>query len=175
MKARHVAVGILAVAGLAQLVPVDRDNPPVEAEVVAPPEVSAILRRACWDCHSNETVWGWHTYVAPVSWLAARDVSEGREAMNFSRWNTLDARRLAKLREEIPETVVEEEMPLRLYSLTHPAARLSAADRAKLVAWGRSVGPAGTGAEAPAVGASTSGGEDDDEDHGRRRGGREER
>jgi hypothetical protein len=98
-----------------------------------------------------------HLLAISVSWLAARDVSEGREAMNFSRWNTLDARRLAKLREEIPETVVEEEMPLRLYSLTHPAARLSAADRAKLVAWGRSVGPAGTGAEAPAVGASTSG------------------
>lgn len=171
MKARHLLLGFLAALGLAQLVPVDRDNPPVEAEVAAPSEVSAILRRACWDCHSNETVWGWHTYVAPVSWLAARDVREGREALNFSRWNALDGRRLAKVREELPETVEEGEMPMRLYVLAHPSARLSAADRAKLAAWGRSVGPAGEGGGGSAAGASTAGGADDeDEEHGKRRG-----
>ena len=79
---------ILRIGGLAlivclvaaQFVPVDRTNPPVGQEIVAPAEVMTVLERACYDCHSNETVWPAYSRVAPVSWLVARDVQEGREA-----------------------------------------------------------------------------------------------
>ena len=140
------SLALLAILGAAQLVPVDRSNPAVESDVAAPAEVKAILRRACYDCHSHETVYGWHTRIAPVSWLVAHDVEEGREKMNLSRWSTLDAKRLAKLREELPEEVAEGEMPPWSYRLAHPEARLSGADRAALEAWGRSLG----GGETPA-------------------------
>ncbi|HSN92883.1 MAG TPA: heme-binding domain-containing protein [Anaeromyxobacteraceae bacterium] len=138
-KALPVGVA-LALLGAAQLVPVDRSNPPVESDVAAPPEVKAILRRACYDCHSHETVYGWHTRIAPVSWLVARDVEEGRERMNFSRWGAVGAKRLSKLRKKLPEEVAEGEMPPWSYRLAHPQARLSDADRAALEAWGRSLG-----------------------------------
>jgi hypothetical protein len=62
-----------------QLVPVDRHNPAVESRVPASPEVRAILRRACHDCHSNETVWPWYSGIAPVTWLMSQDVHEGQE------------------------------------------------------------------------------------------------
>jgi hypothetical protein len=77
MKKTHLLVATAVFLAAIQLVPVARTNPPVEAVVAAPPEVKVLLRRACYDCHSNETVWGWHTYIAPISWLVAHDVSRG--------------------------------------------------------------------------------------------------
>ncbi len=71
---RWLLLGILLTLVAIQFVPVGQLNPPVEAEVPAPATVRVILRRACYDCHSNETVWPWYSQVAPVSWLVARDV-----------------------------------------------------------------------------------------------------
>lgn len=140
----RVALVVAVALAAAQLVPVDRTNPPVESEVPAPPDVMAALRKSCWDCHSNETVWGWYTRVAPMSWLVAHDVKEGREHLNFSRWDAMDASRLAKLARELPEEVEEGEMPTTLYVLAHPGAKPSAAERAAMVAWGRGLAsPAG--------------------------------
>ena len=50
---RWVVLGVVVVLVGMQFVPVDRSNPPVTAEVPAPPEVRAVLRRACYDCHCN--------------------------------------------------------------------------------------------------------------------------
>lgn len=118
-----------------QLVPVERSNPAVTAPLEAPAEVEAVLRRSCFDCHSNETRWPWYAYVAPVSWLVADDVHEAREEMNFSRWGELPAEERAELREEIREEVAEGEMPLPKYLYMHPEARLSAEEKALLRSW----------------------------------------
>ncbi len=123
-----------------QFVPVDRGNPPVEAEVPAPPEVHEVLVRACYDCHSNETVWPWYSRVAPVSWLVARDVRKGREELNFSTWNRLSTREQVKALQESWEEVEEGEMPLWFHLPTHPKARLSVRDRELLRAWALSGG-----------------------------------
>src|SRR5690348_6573673 len=77
-----LGAGVLA----AQLVRPQRTNPPVVSDVAAPPEIEAVLRRACFDCHSNETAWPWYTAVAPISWVLHRDVLEGRRRLNFSEW-----------------------------------------------------------------------------------------
>ena len=136
----RIALGIGVVLVAIQLVPVARTNPPVEASVEAPPEVTAILRRACFDCHSNETVWPPQAYVAPVSWLVAHDVKEGREELNFSRWGPDQAKRTAK---ELPKEVEKKDMPPFLYVIAHPGATLSAGDRAALTAWARGLGEKG--------------------------------
>lgn len=130
-------VGLLAI----QLVPVDRRNPPVETEVPATAEARAVLRRACYDCHSNESVWPWYSRVAPISWLVARDVHEGRKELNFSTWNRLAPNQQNKARRESWKEVEEGEMPMWFYLPIHPEARLSAVDRAILQAW--SLAPAG--------------------------------
>src|SRR5260370_16847138 len=48
--------------------------------------VGAILDRSCEDCHSNHTRWPWHSHVAPISWLLYRDVTKGRNKLDFSQW-----------------------------------------------------------------------------------------
>jgi hypothetical protein len=125
-----------------QFVPVDRSNPPVESDVPATIEERAVLRRSCYDCHSNETVWPWYSYVAPVSWLVANDVFEGRENLNFSTWNRMTSEEQIEALHECWEMVDEGEMPLWIYLPTHPDARPSAQDKAVLRAWSQSQGGA---------------------------------
>lgn len=119
----------------AQVVRIDRTNPPVEQDVAAPPEVAGILRRACYDCHSNETVWPWYSNVAPVSWLLARDVTEGRRELNFSTWDAYDAKKKAKKLKESVEEVAEGEMPPWFFVAVHRDAALVPADVERLRTW----------------------------------------
>jgi len=83
---------------------------------------------ACYDCHSNQTAWPWYSYLAPVSWLAQRDVDGGREKLNFSEWG-----RAGQETGEIVEKVQEGEMPPSYYGWLHSKARLSSAERQALV------------------------------------------
>ena len=138
-----IAVLIVALVAI-QLVPVDRTNPPVETEVPATVEVRSILRRACYDCHSNETVWPWYSRIAPISWQVARDVHDGREKLNLSTWNRYTAKQQLKKLKESWDEVAEGEMPPWLYLPPHPDARLSADDRAALRAWSQSMGSQGS-------------------------------
>lgn len=133
-------VGVLIVALAAiQLVPVDRTNPPVETEVPATAEARTVLRRACYDCHSNESIWPWYSRVAPVSWLLVRDVHEGREELNLSTWNRYTTKQQLKKLKKSWEEVVDGDMPPWFYLPPHPDARLSANDRALLRAWSQSM------------------------------------
>ena len=117
-----IVVGVLVVVFvLVQLLPVDRTNPPVTQEVAwDSPEVEAMVRRACYDCHSNETVWPWYSTIAPASLLVARDVREGRSHLNFSEWDRANAETI-----DVIKAVKEGEMPLPIYLPMHPEARLS--------------------------------------------------
>lgn len=128
-----IVLGVALV--FAQFVPVDRTNPPVGTWVDAPSDVMAVLERSCNDCHSNETSWPAYSRIAPVSWLVANHVHEGREAVNYSTWGRYSAEERAKLLEETWEEVEEGEMPLLGYSLLHSDARLSGADRALVRSW----------------------------------------
>ena len=125
-----LAAALLAI----QLIPYGRNrtNPPVVQEPVwDSPATRALAKRACFDCHSNETVWPWYSRVAPVSWLIRHDVDEGREEMNFSRWeNKGETDRLAgKVRSEVSKGA----MPPIQYRAGHPEARLTDAEKQQLI------------------------------------------
>jgi hypothetical protein len=182
---RRVLIWVLGTIGVLflaiQFVPVDRSNPAIETEVPASAEVRSVLKRACYDCHSNEVVYPWYSYVAPVSWLVAKDVREGREKLNFSAWNRMSAEDRAEGPKESWEKVQEGEMPLWFYLPLHPAANLTAADKALLQAWagsasgtgtesseGAGAGVGGTGTDTSAgtgTGAATGTGTDPDGDN----------
>jgi hypothetical protein len=132
----YVAAGVAIVFVGIQFVPVAaKENPPVIADFSDAPEVEAILRRACYDCHSHEVNWRWYAEVAPASWLVGRDVIEGRNALNFSDWpEDEDDRQFA--REQCLEQVEEGEMPPWFYTPFHPEAVLTEADMAILKKWG---------------------------------------
>ncbi|MHC5021240.1 MAG: heme-binding domain-containing protein [Planctomycetota bacterium] len=140
-------VGLVLGLGLLgiQAWPVDRSNPEVTGDIKhmggAPDNVHAILRRACYDCHSFETNWPWYAYVAPLSWWVADHVHEGRKELNFSIWDQYsDGVRSHKLREAW-EQIDEGEMPLNEYLWTHADAAVTQADRAVLEAWIKEVAP----------------------------------
>lgn len=120
---------------LAQLVPIDRSNPPVTAEVPAPPAVRAILERSCYDCHSNQSRWPWYGYVAPLSWVMAYDIHEARDHVNFSTWDAYTEKKRVDMLEEVWEEVDEGEMPFFVYLPLHPEAELSEADKQLLEDW----------------------------------------
>jgi len=130
-----ILIGGSILLAAAQLVPVERTNPPVEEEVPAPAEVREVLRRACYDCHSNETRWPWYAHVAPVSWMVVHDVKHARKHLNFSTWNAYDAKKRRKKLDELWEEVDEGEMPLWTYRPLHPESRLDASDLRLLRAW----------------------------------------
>ena len=138
VRRQTVVGGLLLAAALvlvAQVVPVSRRNPPIESEVPASPEVRALLGRACYDCHSNATVWPWYAHVAPVSWLIVRDVAEGRASVNFSTWTSYDDARRTKLLRESAEEIADGEMPPWYYRLMHAEARFTPAEVEVLRAW----------------------------------------
>ena len=99
-----------------------------------PASVAADLRAACYDCHSHETVWPLYSRIAPVSWLIASDVNEGRQHLNFSDWPA-EAARAAKNLDRINEVVDYREMPPKKYTLLHADARLTEAQRKDVLAW----------------------------------------
>jgi predicted nicotinamide N-methyase len=133
-KKTVLVAGVGALVAM-QLVRFERTNPKVTGEIDAPSDVKSVLRRACYDCHSNETVWPWYSQLAPVSWLLHRDVVAGRKHLNFSEWSSLAADKQAKKRRGVGEQVAEGEMPPWFYTPAHPNAKLSPEDAKLLEDW----------------------------------------
>ncbi len=130
---------------VAQVIRPARTNPTlnpksdVTASLTVPADVSAILTRSCNDCHSNRTVWPWYSGVAPVSWLVAYDVNQGRRALNFSEWGARDPAKNHEMLGEMCKEVTEKEMPGPIYPLMHSGAGLSDADIQSVCRWTQSV------------------------------------
>ncbi len=129
-----IAKGVVLLGALFVLIQVipyghNHTNPPVLQEPNwDSPQTRELVKRACFDCHSNETEWPWYSNVAPISWLVQRDVQEGRSVLNFSEWN-----RPQKEPYEAIEVVEEGEMPPIQYWLIQSKARLTPAEREALI------------------------------------------
>lgn len=108
------------------------ENPPVKSEIEPPGDIKAILQRACYDCHSNHSQTEWFDRIAPVSYLVAHDIKEGRERFNFSDWNANPPAVQQLLLWEMVNAIEEHKMPLKSYVMVHPAAAITAAELAAL-------------------------------------------
>ncbi len=115
------------------------------------PRTEDLWNAACADCHSNETVWPWYSYIAPVTFLVTRDTNHGRHDLNVSENHDID---LGDMIEEIQDG----SMPLPVYTITHPEARLSDSEKEELIAGLRATFGNGNS------GQSTPEGNDDDDD-----------
>ena len=136
-KKSIILMSVLVPLLLIQLITVDKKNPPVDSTITltAPLEVISILKNSCYDCHSHETEWPFYSYIAPVSWLVARDVDFGREDLNFSEWNRMTKSDKDHAKEEIMEEISRDTMPMPIYIVTHPSASLSKEDKLLLKNW----------------------------------------
>ena len=135
---------LAAVAVLIQFIPAPpKTNPQSDpartfAAVMKPPAaVQNIFHRACFDCHSNETIWPWYAHVAPVSWPVRKHVENGRKHINFSEWLKPGETSFSNWSdlEDICKAVRDKTMPLPYYDWLHPQAKLSAEDRLAVCEW----------------------------------------
>ena len=110
-------------------------SPLSNGDIAAPAQIEALLTRACYDCHSNQTRWPWYSRVAPVSWLVARDVALGRKELNFSEWGSYYPQTRKRKLQWMGRVLRERTMPPWAYRLMHPGARLTDAERATLDRW----------------------------------------
>ncbi len=139
MKITGRLIGKLGLVGIAvlllmQVVPYGRShtNPPVIREPAwDSPQTRALAKRACFDCHSHETIWPWYSKIAPVSWLVQYDVDKGREELNFSDWQ--GGGREGERPGKIGKEVAEGEMPPFQFLINHPEARLSEGEKRQLI------------------------------------------
>jgi hypothetical protein len=147
MSRFRLVVGVLVLLWAASIVtsstPVNPDvdrSVTLEANASVPAPVLASLRRACFDCHSSETVWPWYSRVPPAAWLVVHDVNEGRGHMNLSEWQRYTARERGEMLDKMCELTTRQRMPLRQYVLVHRDAVLSADEIAALCTWTKSEG-----------------------------------
>jgi len=103
--------------------------------VAIPDSVQLILQKACYDCHSNNTNYPWYAYVQPVGWFLARDITQGRDDLNFNEFGSYSLRRQLNKLEGIADHIRENEMPLKSYKLMHKEARLSENEKKLLINW----------------------------------------
>lgn len=118
------------------------DNPPVTSDFTAPPAVKEIIKRACYDCHSNETNLAWFDKIVPAYWLVANHTKQGRAVLNFSYWDILSKpQQAAKLFESINQ-IEFNIMPLKQYNWLHHGGRINAEEIAVLKQYLLTLAPA---------------------------------
>jgi Haem-binding domain len=138
-KLKWVFVLLVAAFLLLQLANPARTNPTVKSDLIAndhpPAAVAATLVAACYDCHSYQTKWPWYSHIAPMSFLIANDVNEGRQNLNLSEWPADDAKRAVRRLENMSDNVGSGDMPPKKYTAIHADARLTDSQRKELTDW----------------------------------------
>jgi len=97
----------------------------ISTVVDVPNEIQVIMDRSCNDCHSNNTNYLWYHHIAPISWVVANHVKEGKEHLNFDEWGSYNENQLKHIMGDFSETIVKREMPLVGYIKLHPEAILT--------------------------------------------------
>ena len=132
---------LLALFVIIQLFPSGRQaNNPISGQDLfentdVPGDAGHLLKTACYDCHSQHVRYPWYSYVAPVSWLVAKDVNMGREHLDFGKWAELSRREKIKVLGEVSEIVEDGFMPMQIYITMHSEADLTEEQRDIIVDW----------------------------------------
>jgi mono/diheme cytochrome c family protein len=130
-KSSLITIGLVLLAGVVLLTVIAlflETNPPITQEPAwDSPQTRALAQRACFDCHSNETIWPIYAKLPVGSWIAVFDTLRGRRNLNFSEWRTGARSR------EVGEQIQQGSMPPALYTMMHPTAILNAQEKQQLI------------------------------------------
>ena len=125
-------IGGVVIAVLIQFIPYGKTytNPPIIGEPTwDSPQTKELFDKACSNCHSNQTTYPWYSKVAPISWLVASDVEEGREHFNVSAWGAQKKNK----GDEAAKELKGGDMPPWFYLPTHPEAKLTEVQTQELI------------------------------------------
>ncbi|PCI03729.1 MAG: hypothetical protein COB81_03280 [Flavobacteriaceae bacterium] len=101
----------------------------------ATPEITAIFKKACYDCHSNTTEYLWYHNIQPLRFLIDQHVKEGKEVLDLSEFKNYSNRRQKSKLKSIISQVKQDKMPLKSYTLLHGDAKLSSLEKETLIRW----------------------------------------
>lgn len=100
-----------------------------------PEDIKSILQKSCNDCHSNNTAYPWYSRLQPVDWWLNDHIVEGKKELNLDEYANRSLRYQYHKLEEIAEQVKDGEMPLNSYTWVHRDAKLTQAEKEKLIGW----------------------------------------
>ena len=138
------AIAFVFVGGMSFFLPPPPNPPSAPATAITsrlqmPAGTQALLKRSCYDCHSNETRWPAYSHLWPASSLMYADVSGARKVMNFSEWPAKDdprgARRAAGLLMASCAAMQSGLMPRHQYLMLHPDAKVTSSEAQQFCAW----------------------------------------
>ena len=104
-----------------------------------PDSVEHILKVACNDCHSNNTVYPWYAEIQPIAWWLNNHIVDGKKHLNFSEFTKYRIRKQHIKFDQINELVKENEMPLASYTWIHKDAKLTDRQKRTIAAWATSI------------------------------------
>ena len=113
---KKIGLGILIVIVLLQLIPTKKNQASI-AKYNTPENVQAILKKACFDCHSNNTVYPWYSHIQPIGFWLNNHINEGKEELNFSEFNSYENKKARKKMEKVISSQEKGWMPLSSYTL----------------------------------------------------------
>jgi hypothetical protein len=138
---KKILIALLVVLVVLQFFQIDKTNPVSDINqdfltIHNPPsEIASTMKAACYDCHSNKSVYPWYTYVQPVGWFVKNHIEEGKEHLNFSEFGNYTAKKQAHKLEESYELIEKGEMPLSSYTVIHKEAVLTTEQQMNLVTY----------------------------------------
>lgn len=98
-----------------------------------PKKINKLLNKACYDCHSNNTVYPWYNNIQPFTWLINKHIVEGKKELNFSQWNELSQRRKVSKLRSIVKQIEQNKMPLNSYTILHKDSNLTSEDKKLII------------------------------------------
>jgi hypothetical protein len=136
---RKVLLGLLVILVVIQFIRPEKNQSTgvspndITTKYAIPATVQPVLKRACFDCHSNNTTYPWYDNIQPVSWWLNNHIKEGKDELNFSEFASYSPKKARHKLEEVGEAVTEGWMPLGSYLWIHHEAALKP-EEAKLIA-----------------------------------------
>ena len=130
-----IIIGVYLIAAVIMQFMKVVDNPPINGEISAPPQVMAILKRSCYDCHSNETKITWFQRLPIISSVVASDVHGARSIINFTEWNKYTPIEQDGIIYFSVEKVEKGSMPPSDFVWIHPHAKITPEDKTVLKNW----------------------------------------
>ena len=103
--------------------------------LVVPGQVLVLLKGACYDCHSNNTVYPWYAHIQPIAWFLSRHIRRGKQELNFNEFGKDSRRKQISKLNGILNSLKDGNMPPSSYKWMHRSARLSDTEKYLLMNW----------------------------------------
>jgi hypothetical protein len=139
IKKLLITIGIALIA--IQFVKPDRNKSiqvlatDISNTISIPDGVQAVLKNACYDCHSNNTVYPWYSNVQPMCWFMDHHIKKGKKELNFCEFGSYSTRKQISKLDGIANSIRDDIMPLSSYKLMHKNAQLNTFEKTLIINW----------------------------------------